>query len=118
MTLFEKIKLKLKKKSPTIKKTESSSDDLKELKSIQTTGTKSGAIGAKDFPIPTGICNNPHFEHLSNLLDNNINCVFYNKRTSYCFYAGFCDRKQKIDETLVNQYKEYMKNKMNQSCGE
>ena len=118
MSLFKHIKLKLKKKSPVITKTESSSEILKEQKDILVTGHRSEAIGVNAFAIPTGICSEPVSEELEEyikkdkigqLLNNPIHhCIFYNKSTNYCFFAGFCNKKQEISNSRIKEYKEYM----------
>jgi hypothetical protein len=88
-------------------------------KQILVSGNRSLALGARDFPIPTGICGNPVSEELEEyikqdklgqLLRNPIHhCVFYDKSTGYCFFAGSCNEKQEINNSLVEQYKNDMK---------
>ena len=119
MSLFEHIKLKLKKKSPVIEKLETSSNILKDLKDIRATGCYSVALGVNDFSIPTGICANPvsieieefiKQDKIGQLLNNPIHhCIYYNKDTGYCFFAGFCNKKQEISNTQIKSYKEQMK---------
>ena len=128
MSLFENIKLKLKKKSPVIEKIETSSDILKEYKDIRVSDNRSIALGVNDFSIPTGICGNPVSEKLKKIIihdtigriNNNPidHCIFCNKTTGYCFFAGFCDEKQEISNSMVEQYKEHMKAQINQMYGE
>lgn len=87
-------------------------------KQILVSGRRSEALGARDFPIPTGICSEPVSEELKDyikndklgqLLNNPIHhCIFYNKATGYCFFGGLCDKKQKISNVQVAAYKESM----------
>ena len=95
---------------------------------ILVSGGRSVALGIKDFPIPAGICSNPISEELTEyikqdrlgqLLNNPIcHCIFYDKSNGYCFFAGSCKEKQEISNSLVEQYKEYMKAQINQTYGE
>lgn len=97
-------------------------------KQILVSGNSSVALGVKDFPIPTGLCSEPISEELKEyikrdklgqLLCNPIHyCVFYNKSTGYCFFAGLCDKKQEISNSAIEQYKEHMKAYINQVYGE
>lgn len=119
MSLFENIKLKLKKKSPVIEKLETSSNVLKECKDIKVTGNRSVAFGDNDFPIPTGICANPVSKELREIIMHDTvgqllhnpfnNCIFYNVSTGYCFFAGLCNEKQEISNAQIESYKEQMK---------
>ena len=128
MSLFENIKLKLKKKSPVIEKLETSSSILKEQKDITVTGNSSVAFGVKNFPVPTGVCNNPVSEELieyikhdklGQLLCNPIcKCVFYDEDTHFCFFAGLCHEKQKITQLQVKEYITQMKAHLNQLYGD
>lgn len=87
-------------------------------KQILVSGSRSEALGARDFPIPTGICSEPTSEELielnkydrvGHLLKNPINhCIFYCKSNGYCFFGGLCDKKQKISNARVAAYKESM----------
>lgn len=95
---------------------------------ILVSGNNSKALGVRHFPIPTGICSEPVSEELEEyikkdklgqLLNNPIHhCVFYDKSTGYCFFAGLCDKKQEISNSLVEQYREHMKAQINQIYGE
>lgn len=128
MSLFENIKLKFKKKTPVITRMETSGHILKEYRDLAVTGGRSKALGVRDFPIPTGICSNPKLEELEEFIKYDIighlvknpihHCVFYNKQNNYCFFAGICDKKQEISKTLIEQYKENMKIKINELYGD
>lgn len=95
---------------------------------ILISGNSSVACGVRDFPVPTGICGDPVSEKLKKIIihdtigriNNNpiTHCVFYNKATGYCFFAGFCNEKQEISNSMVEQYKEHMKAQINQIYGE
>lgn len=120
--MFERLKLKLKKPLPKIEKTETSSEILKKDKQIMASGANCIAFSVKDFPIPAGICSEPVSEELKEyikkdklgqFLNNPItHCIFYNKSTGYCFFAGDCNKKQEISDSLVKEYYKSMKDEM------
>jgi hypothetical protein len=97
-------------------------------KQILVSGNRSVAFGVRDFAIPTGICSEPIFKELNDIIKNDklgqllnnpiCKCVFYNTSNGYCFFAGLCDKKQEISNSAIEQYKEHMKAQINQIYGE
>ena len=89
---------------------------------IHASGGRGVALGWDAFAVPTGICSEPYSDELKqavqkdefrNLMNNPIyNCVFYSKDNHFCFFAGECKNKLPVEDQLVSEYRNKMKDQI------